>query len=82
METNYGSFIRERAIKNLLSAQEKMANKENEKALIALSKFILKVSHQFDNEVLQLSSEQGNAGTEHVINYKTFREHVSIGKAT
>lgn len=82
MRTNYGSFIREQAIKNLLSAQEKMADKENEKALIALSKFILKISYRFDNKVLQLSSEQGNAGTEHVINYKTSREHVSIGKAT
>ncbi len=82
METNYGSFIREQVITNLLSAQEKMADKENEKALIALSKFILKISYRFDNKVLQLSSEQGNAGTEHVINYKTSREHVSIGKAT
>ena len=82
METNYGSFIREQVITNLLSAQEKMADKENEKALIALSKFILKLSYRFDNKVLQLSSEQGNAGTEHVINYKTSREHVSIGKAT
>ena len=79
---NYGSFIREQAIKNLLSAQEKMADKEDEKALIALSKFILKISYRFDNKVLQLSSEQGNAGTEHVLNYKTSREHVSIGKAT
>lgn len=82
METNYGSFIREQVITNLLSAQEKMADKEDEKALIALSKFILKISYRFDNKVLQLSSEQGNAGTEHVINYKTSREHVSIGKAT
>ena len=82
MRTNYGSYIREQAIKNLLSAQEKMADKEDEKALIALSKYILKISYRFDNKVLQLSSEQGNAGTEHVINYKTSREHVSIGKAT
>ena len=82
METNYGFFIREQAIKNLLSAQEKIAETGNEKALIALSKFILKISYRFDNKVLQLSSGQGNADTEHVINYKTSREHVSIGKAT
>lgn len=55
METNYGSFIREQVITNLLSAQEKMADKENEKALIALSKFILKLSCQFDDEVLQVN---------------------------
>ena len=62
METNYGSFIREQVITNLLSAQEKMANKENEKALIALSKFILKVSRQFDDEVLQVNFKQDNDG--------------------
>lgn len=59
-QTNYGLFIREQVITNLLSAQEKMANKEDEKALIALSKFILKVSRQFDNEVLQVNFKQDN----------------------
>lgn len=82
MKTNYGFFIREQAIKNLLSAQEKIAEAGNEKALIALSKFILKLSHQFDDEVLQLSSEQDNTGAGHVINHKVSHEHVSIGKAT
>ena len=62
METNYGSFIREQVITNLLSAQEKMADKENEKALIALSKFILKISRQFDDEVLQVNFKQDNDG--------------------
>ena len=62
METNYGSFIREQVITNLLSAQEKMADKEDEKALIALSKFILKLSRQFDDEVLQLNFKQDNDG--------------------
>lgn len=62
MQTNYGSFIREQVITNLLSAQEKMADKENEKALIALSKFILKLSRQFDDEVLQVNFKQDNDG--------------------
>lgn len=62
METNYGSFIREQVITNLLSAQEKMADKENEKALIALSKFILKLSRQFDDEVLQVNFKHDNDG--------------------
>lgn len=62
METNYGSFIREQVITNLLSAQEKMADKENEKALIALSKFILNLSRQFDDEVLQVNFKQDNDG--------------------
>lgn len=54
MRTNYGSFIREQAIKNLLSAQEKIAEKGDAKALIVLAKFILKISYKFDNEVLEL----------------------------
>lgn len=62
MQTNYGSFIRKQVITNLLSAQEKMADKENEKALIALSKFILKLSRQFDDEVLQVNFKQDNDG--------------------
>lgn len=52
MRTNYGSYIREQAIKNLLSTQEKIAETGNVKALIALSKFILKISYRFDNKVL------------------------------
>ena len=50
MRTNYGSFIREQAIKNLLSAQEKIAEAGNAKAIIILTKFILNVSHKFDQE--------------------------------
>lgn len=55
MQTNYGFYIREQAIKNLLSTQEKIAETGNVKALIALSKFILKISRQFDDEVLQVN---------------------------
>ena len=62
MRTNFGSFIREQAIKNLLSTQEKIAETGNVKALIALSKFILKVSHQFDDEVLQVNFKQDDDG--------------------
>ena len=54
MQRNYGSFIRERAIKNLLSAQEKIAEAGNAKAIIILTKFILNVSHKFDQELLEL----------------------------
>ena len=39
-----------------------MADKENEKALIALSKFILNLSRQFDDEVLQVNFKQDNDG--------------------
>lgn len=54
VKINYGSFIREQAIKNLLSAQEKIAEKGDAKALIVLAKFILKISYKFDNEMLEL----------------------------
>ena len=42
MGVDYGFFIREQAIKNLLSAQRKMAAKGNAKGLIAVTKFILR----------------------------------------
>lgn len=62
MRTNYGSFIREQAIKNLLSTQEKIAETGNVKAIIMLTKFILNVSHKFDQELLELGFvvDQGN----------------------
>lgn len=55
MGVDYGFFIREQAIKNLLSAQRKMAAKGNAKGLIAVTKFILSISHQFDGEMLKIS---------------------------
>lgn len=54
MKINYGSFIREQAIKNLLSAQKKIAEKGDAKALIVLTKFALKISYKFDNEMLEV----------------------------
>lgn len=55
MGVDYGFFIREQAIKNLLSAQRKMAAKGNAKGLITVTKFILSISHQFDGEMLKIS---------------------------
>ena len=55
MGVDYGFFIREQAIKNLLSAQRKMAAKGNAKGLIAVTKFILGISHRFDGEMLKIS---------------------------
>lgn len=42
MKANYGLFIREQAIKNLLSAQKKIAVKGDAKGLVLLTEFILK----------------------------------------
>ena len=60
MQINYGSSIREQAIKNLLSAQEMIAEKGNARAIIMLTKFILNVSHQFDQELLELQQKEGS----------------------
>ena len=62
---NYGSFIREQAIKNLLSSQAKIAETGNSRGLVILSKFILKISHQFDNEILELRFEINNKNSEY-----------------
>ena len=64
MGVDYGFFIREQAIKNLLSAQRKMAAKGNAKGLIAVTKFILSISHQFDGEMLKISQGINIDGSE------------------
>lgn len=68
MGVDYGFFIREQAIKNLLSAQRKMAAKGNAKGLIAVTKFILSISHQFDGEMLKISQGINIDGTYNVQN--------------
>lgn len=65
MQINYGSFIREQAIKNLLSTQEKIAETGNARAIIMLTKFILNISHQFDQELLELGFVVDKENSEH-----------------
>lgn len=48
-------FYKRAGNKKLLSAQRKMAAKGNAKGLIAVTKFILSISHQFDGEMLKIS---------------------------
>lgn len=55
---NFGEFIREEAIKKLLSAQEQIAEKGDVKSLIILTKFILKISYKFDSKILNLRFEK------------------------
>ena len=50
MMVRAGKAIREQIMKNLLFAHERIAEHGETKALIVLSKFILKFSKQFDNE--------------------------------
>lgn len=58
MNVNYGEFIRETAIKNLLSAQEKIAERGDVKGLVFLTKFLLKISNKFNNVLLNLGFEE------------------------
>lgn len=60
MKATYGNYIRENAIKNLLSSQTKIAEKGNVKGLISITKYILKISYKFDNELLDLRLEENN----------------------
>lgn len=61
---NAGEFIRGEVIKNLLSAHKRIAEHGGAKSLIVLSKFILKVSKQFNDKRFQLWPEEGKQDSE------------------
>lgn len=58
MKANYGDCIRWNAIKNLLRANKRIADEGTAKDMIRLSRFILKISHKFDKEFLELGLEE------------------------
>ena len=58
MTANHGDFIRGIIIKNLLHANKRIADEGTAKDVIRLSRFILKVSHKFDKELLELGLEE------------------------
>lgn len=58
MRVNYGDYIRWNAIKNLLHANKRIADEGTAKDMIRLSRFILKISHKFDKEFLELGLEE------------------------
>lgn len=51
-------FINEKLIENLLFAHKKIAEKGMVKPLIMLTKFIFRLSKQFDNEVMYFSIKE------------------------
>ena len=55
MKVNYGSYIRKQAMKNLLS--QYCPTVIDTIALIALTKYIMRISHKFDDEILDLGSD-------------------------
>lgn len=63
-EVNAGEYIRGKAIKNLLYANKRIAERGDAKAIIALTKFTLKISEKFDEKLLYLGLEECNEGAE------------------
>ena len=49
MKKYFGEYIRDQAIKNLLSAQARIAEIGSASEVISLTKFVLKISNKFDN---------------------------------
>lgn len=64
MKEEFGFYIRKTVIKNLLSAHRKIAEKGSVSDVIALTKFVLKVSDKFDNILLDLGLEYRNESAE------------------
>lgn len=60
MKEEFGFYIRKTVIKNLLSTHRKIADCGNVKSLIILTKFILKISNQFNEVLLDLGLEENN----------------------
>lgn len=54
------TYVKQQTIKNLLNAHKRVADTGNTSDLIKLSKFILRLSKHFGNEVLDLGLEHGN----------------------
>lgn len=53
-----GKNMRQKVIKNLLKAQERIADSGNAKENIRMAKFLLKTSKEFDNDIEQLSFKE------------------------
>lgn len=64
VKVNIAHHIRHQVIKNLLHAHERVADQGRALDLIRLTKVILKLAKQFDNELLDLSLEEANDGTD------------------
>lgn len=60
MKEEFGFYIRKTVVKNLLSAHRKIADRGNVKSLIILTKFILKISNQFNDMLIDLELEEND----------------------
>lgn len=64
LKKNFGEYIREQTIKNLLSAHRRIAEKGSVSDVISLTKFVLKVSDKFDKILLNFGLEYCDESTE------------------
>lgn len=65
LKKNFGEYIREQVIKNLLSAHRRIAEKGSASDVISLTKFVLKVSDKFDNILLDFGLEYCDESAEY-----------------
>lgn len=64
MVISAGKNLRLQIVKNLLSAHKQIADSGNINALIVLTKFMLKISKQFDNELLEFWPKEQTCSSE------------------
>ena len=53
-------FINEKLIENLLMAHKELAEIGSVKPLIILTKYIIRLSKQFDNEIVYFNADENN----------------------
>ena len=63
MRISYGKFIRNTVIENLISSHERITKEGNAAEIVHITKFILKTSKKFDNELLDLCFEKNEQGS-------------------
>lgn len=61
MKVDCGTYIRSRAIENLLRAQKRAADEGKAGDVIVLTRLLLKVFERFDKKLLELNSARKNA---------------------
>jgi len=64
LKTSVGSQIRTKAIKNLLSAHERIANEGSATEVIRFSKYLLKTADKFNDILVDVCPECKEQGSE------------------
>lgn len=59
------TYVKQQIMKNLLNAHKRIADTGNASEIIKLSKFILRLSKHFGNEILDFGLKQSNYRTDY-----------------